>query len=185
MVMRVYITYALYLLLLPLLLLIHRGEGSFEDEHRLTRDNIARIGQTKLMMMLYSQVSSSPILAFRWLEPRINVDGIQHCRRSWQPTLQWWRHWYLASSWLHYLHWSRDKWIWIFLQLPSIRTLEHYVWCRKFALVIWRLCNLDYLKPHAWTKNVIVPLMPIVAVALPSKPSNPWPWVDFCLLLNC
>ena len=82
MVMRVYITYALYLLLLPLLLLIHRGEGSFEDEHRLTRDNIARIGQTKLMIMLYSQVSSSPILAFRWLEPRINVDGIQHCRRS-------------------------------------------------------------------------------------------------------
>ena len=83
MVMRV-LHYAVTLLpMLPLLLLIRRGgEGSFEDEHRLTRDNIARIGQTKLMMMLYSQVSSSPILAFRWLEPRINVDGIQHCRRS-------------------------------------------------------------------------------------------------------
>ena len=63
MVMRV-LHYAVTVLpMLPLLLLIRRGEGSFEDEHRLTRDNIARIGQTKCDVMLYSQVvSSSPIL---------------------------------------------------------------------------------------------------------------------------
>ena len=63
MVMRV-LHYAVTLLpMLPLLLIRRGGEGSFEDEHRLTRDNIARIGQTKCDVMLYSQVvSSSPIL---------------------------------------------------------------------------------------------------------------------------
>ena len=39
--------------------------------------------------------------------------------------------------------------------------------------LIWRLCNPDYLNSHALTTNVIVPLMLIVAVALPSKPSIP------------
>lgn len=60
--------------LLPLLLLIHRGEGSFEDEHRLlTRDNIARIGQ----------ILAGVILA----HPRLLQVVRTKNKRRWDPAL--------------------------------------------------------------------------------------------------